>query len=196
MGAVHLAHEVHHHAAVLGIQVGGGFVRYHQARPDGQGAGDGHPLALAAGEAIRARGGEAFQAHFGQGLGGPLPGFRFAGASDLHGQHDVLQSREHGHQVEALEHEADALAAKGGEGVVVQGPAVLVVEPHSAVVRGVDEAHQVHEGGFAAARGAPHGHELPRVDVQGDAVQGLHHGFAQVEAAVGVLHAHQRAGGV
>jgi hypothetical protein len=61
---------------------------------------------------------------------------------DLQRQHHVLQCGEYRHQVEALEHETDAPAAKVGQGVVVERPARLPVEPDIASGGGVDQANR------------------------------------------------------
>jgi hypothetical protein len=51
--ALHAAHQGDDLGAGVAVEIGGGLVGEHQRRCGGQGAGDGHALALAAGELCR-----------------------------------------------------------------------------------------------------------------------------------------------
>ena len=114
---------------------------------------------------------------------------RLAGV--LGGQGDVVESRHGGHQVEALEDEADLLAEQlgGGPGAQVVHPAT--VQPDLAGVGLVQAAHHVEHGGFAASGGAHDGHHLARTHVHRGAAKGVDVVvFAELVALVEALDAH------
>ncbi len=141
----------HDFEAGLGVEVSGGLVGEDDGGPVDQGAGDGHTLALAAGELVGLVVHARFEADIGE---------RFLGAGDAGGrgcavidqwQLDVVEGSGAGEQIEGLKDEADLLVADAGELVVVQLADQLAVEPVFALGRGVKAADEVHERGLAGA---------------------------------------------
>ena len=175
------------------VQVAGGLVGQQDLRLVDQRARDGHALLLPARELVRgvvrrARRGPtasssscARRARCGGGHG-----LRRVEQRQLH----VLEGGGAGQQVEVLEHEADLPVAqrrRGGRGRSRRRP-----RPRgSSWPRGrpVEQAEDVHEGRLAAARGADHGEERPRRDVEGDAAQRVDGDVAQ---RVGLLAGRRR----
>jgi hypothetical protein len=108
--ALHAAHQGDDLGAGVAVEIGGGLVGEHQRRCGGQGAGDGHALALAAGElwqvALAVR-----QAHRVQQASTRL---RRSGRHARQHQRilHVLPGAEHRDQVEVLEDEADVAGRK------------------------------------------------------------------------------------
>ena len=74
-------------------------------------------------------------------------------------------------QVEGLEHKADLAAAQGGKLAVLRGGHVDAVQPVAALGGLIQRAHNVHQGGLAAAGLAHNGYELALIHVQVNAVQ-------------------------
>ncbi len=96
------------------------------------------------------------------------------------GHLDVLGDGEVVDQVEALEHEADLVAAQAGElGLGVLGH-VLAEEVVASGGGPIEQAQDVEQGRLAASGRAHDGHELAGRDLHGDAVEraGLHLGGA------------------
>ncbi len=94
------------------VQVAGRFVRHDQRRVVRQGAGDGGPLLLTAGDRAGQLVGlirQLDQIEQFEGARAALGGFVFAG--ELHRQSDVLGQAEGGQQLEELEDDAHILAA-------------------------------------------------------------------------------------
>ena len=92
---------------------------------------------------------------------------------------DVLEDREHLHQVEALEDEADAVEPQIGERPLRELRGVLAVHLHRAAGRGVDAADQVEQRGLARARRPGDGEELAAVHVERHAAQRVDVGLAE-----------------
>ena len=142
--------DLHDDLAGGRVEVAGGLVGQDDGRVAHEGARDGHALHLTAGKLVdlvvevvdrQVDGGE--RRH----------GTRLALA---HGdvavderQHDVPQHRGARQQVEALEHEADALPAHEGEVVVGKGGDVHALEPVGARGGRVEQTEDVHEGRLA-----------------------------------------------
>ena len=137
----------------------------------GDGPGDGHPLLLAAGHLggiVLAPVGEA---HPVQGLQGQLLPVDGVDAPVDEGQLHVLLDGEGLDEIILLEDEADLLVADAGELAVGEVLDVRAVQKVGAPGGDIQAAQDVHEGGLAAAGLAHHGHELPVVDGQRDAIQ-------------------------
>ena len=107
-----LLEQVHDLARHQRVEVAGGLVRQHQLRVAGERARDGHALLLAARElrrdVLHARG----QADDLQRVGDALVALRGLHAAVAQRHVDVVVDVEVGHQVEALEDEADLLVAQ------------------------------------------------------------------------------------
>ena len=112
--AVDLVHHGHDLVGAGRIQIAGGLVAEDHLGLVHQGAGDGHPLLLPAGELVGAMALPVGEADVSQGGFGRLSGYRPLLACVLGGQHDVLDGREAGHQVEGLKDEAHL--GRGGAG--------------------------------------------------------------------------------
>ena len=168
----HFLQQLHDLDAGLAVQCAGGLVGQQDVRVVDEGAGDGHPLHLAAGHLGGVLVQLVAQTHFLQCLGGPAAalGTRYAGDGQcqLHvGQHGLV-----GDEVVALEHKADGVVAVGvpvAVGVLFGGDAV---DDEVAAVVPVQTADDVQQGGLAGAAGAKDGDELAVAEVQADLVKG------------------------
>jgi hypothetical protein len=89
------------------------------------------------------------------------------------GDFEIFEDGELGDEVEVLEDEAEAGAAKFGEGVVIKLGDVLVIKEVVAGRGAIEAAEDVHEGGFAGAGGAHDGEHLAFVDVHVDATESV-----------------------
>ena len=167
---VQLAQPAPQFLANLGVQRAEWLIEQQYARLDRQGAGQGDPLPLAAGQLRGIAPGERRQldqvqefvnAGPNHALGGALPA-RF----DPQSEGDVV---EHGHVPEQrvmLEHETDlAVAHVGGGGV-------LLVEKHLAVIRRLQTGDDPQQGGFAAAGWPQQAHQFAGWKIQRDVVEG------------------------
>ncbi len=157
--------------ADLGVESAEGFVEEEDLGFDGEGAGEGDALALAAGEL----GGVSVSVHIelhelqqGQDAAADiLARGAFAARLDAQAEGDVFED---GHMAEegvVLEDEADAALAG------VERGGVLAVEVDGAAVGGIQPGDDAEEGGFAATGGTEQSDEGAGWDGEGDAVQGL-----------------------
>ena len=168
---VEVGEQVHHLAAVLRVEVTRRLVGEDELGVGDDGAGDGHPLLLAAAELLREVLGAVLDGH-------ALHDFRDTllalGGGDVHvaqRQLDVLIHVQLVDEVEALEHEADVALAELGA-VLLLEVAHLLPQQLVAAFRGVvQEAEDVEQGGFAAARRPHDGDKLAVVDFERNAVQ-------------------------
>ena len=92
--------------------------------------------------------------------------------AEVHGQHDVLDTGEHGQELEELEDDADVAPAPLGHGTFAQVVDGRAVDEDLAARGPVDAGDHVDERGFAAAGFADHGDELAGADAQVDVAQG------------------------
>ena len=164
--------------ARLAVQRTGGFVGQQDRRLVDQRACDGHALLLAAGQFVRAVARAFGQADRGQCLPCALGALarRHLRVTQRHGH--VLQRGHARQQVEALEHEADLLAAQDRQLFGVQRGHVDAVAQVAAVGGRVQAADQVHQRGLARA-GRPH---------DGDEVAAIHahvHAFQRDDFRLG-----------
>lgn len=166
------------------VEVAGGFVGQQHRRAHDRGAGDRHALALAAGKFVGAVVGARLEAEI---LQGPLHACAALGHRDA-GQHqrqgDVLGGGQARHQMEALEHEADARAAHRRLFVGRQGRDVAAFEAVMAAVRAVEQAEQVQQGGLARTGRAHDCDVLAGLDAQRHVVQRMHLAVAEPEDAL------------
>jgi len=168
---VELGEQVHHLLAVLGVEVTGGLVGEDELGIGDHGASDGDTLLLTARELLRevlgtVRDGHPF--HHGR---DPLLAL---GSTDFHvleRQLDVLIDVQLVDEVEALEYEADIALAKLGALAFFQLSHLLTEQLVGAARGVVQEAEDVEQRGFAAARRPHHGHELAALNFERDAVQ-------------------------
>lgn len=86
---VEATHEVDQLRGVACVQIGGGFVSQDQGRTMHDGAGNGHPLALATGEQVRAMMGAGGKSHTVEGGGHALHALLAANPLDKHVKPDA-----------------------------------------------------------------------------------------------------------
>src|SRR6185437_2112333 len=80
-------------------------------------------------------------------------------AGDLERERDVLLGRQDREQVEELEDEAELVATKLGELLVVERAELHVIDDDRARRGAIEAGEDVHEGGLAGALGAHDGGE-------------------------------------
>ena len=177
--AVEVLEELGDDLLVGGVEVAGGLVGEQDGWVVDEGAGDADALLFAAGELagqVLGAGGEADAFEGGAGFG--LVGH----GVEVLGEHDVLERREVGDQVELLEDEADLVGAEAVEFGGGHGGDVDAVDLELAGGGAVEAAEEVDEGGFAGAGGAGDGDPLAGDDGEGGVVEG-----ADDAAVAGVL---------
>ena len=116
------------------VEVAGGLVGQHDRRPADQGAGDGHPLALAARQLRRPGVWSGGRARPGERRGGPLAAAGEACPGIQQPVGDVVQRAGVLGQEELLEHEADPGGPQRGQLPVGQGGHVEAGDPHRPAV--------------------------------------------------------------
>lgn len=109
--------------AGVAVEVAGGLVGEQHGRLRGEGAGDRHPLLLAAGELAWGVAQALAQADPLEQVAGVFAGI--AAAVELQRQHDVLQGVEAVEQLERLEHEPHVLGSHLGTLVLVERAEVV-----------------------------------------------------------------------
>jgi hypothetical protein len=140
-GVAAFAHQVQHLLGGVRIQAGGGLVGNHQAGRFDQRPGDRHTLALAAGQGVRPVCGVLGQAHRLQHGLHPLAALGGGHAGKKQRVVHVVGHRHHRHQVEALEDEADGVAAQQrGLGLVQPGDVAAAKEDAPASARSISPA--------------------------------------------------------
>ena len=108
-----------------------------------------HALLLAAGELARVVAGAMFEAHAPQRFRGGRA--RVAPARELQRQHHVFERRERRHQVEGLEHEADAFGAQARAAIFVERRQVGAREGDASGSGRIEARQQRQQRGFARA---------------------------------------------
>jgi hypothetical protein len=175
-------------AAHLGVERAERLVEEQHLGLDRERAGERDALALAAGKLVRIAVGEPVELHQLQqrmdlvangGLRGTLRTRAHAQA-----ERHVLEDRHVAEERVVLEHEAHRAflyALVGG---------VLAVEEDAAAVGDLESRDHAQQRGLARARGAEERHQLARLDVERDAVEGLER--AEALGDVDHLDAHRR----
>ena len=110
------------------------------------------------------------QAHPFQGSPGPLVALPGGDVGVDQGHLHVFHQVQLGQQVVLLENEAQHLVSDPGQFVLVHPAHIPAVEPIGAGGGHIQAADDVHAGGFARARLAHNGHELPFLDLHRDVV--------------------------
>ena len=144
----------------LCVQVGEGLVEEQHVRLDAEGAGQGHALLLAAGEALGQTVGILVDLHELHELVGLLGDLGLGQLLVLQAELHVLAHGEMGEDGVILEDHADV--ALGG----VQVVDALVVEVEVAALDAVEARDHPQKGGLAAAAGAQQGEELALLDLR------------------------------
>ncbi len=161
---VQLGEQIHHLLAVLGVEVAGGLVGEDELGVGDHGAGNGHALLLSARELLRevlGAVGDGHPLHHGR---NPL--FALCGADVQVAQRQlyVFIDVQLVDEVEALEHEADVALAELGALLLLQAADLLSEQLIGALGGIIQEAEDVEQRGFAAARRPHDGDELAVVD--------------------------------
>ncbi len=144
----------------LGVELAGGLVGDEQGGVVGEGAGDGDPLLLAAGEFAGPLGRVVGEADEGQQQLDALLAFAGVRAAQPQRDADVLGGAEDGDEAEGLEDEADVVAAQGEQALLVEAGEVAAVDVDPSPVGGVQAADDVEQGGLARSRAPLEGDEF------------------------------------
>lgn len=158
--------QVGNAVAGLAVEVAGRLIGKQQRRLAVKGAGQSHPLLLAAGKLRRKVVQTLAQPQLLQ------QGFRLAAAlavafaAQQRGQFDVLQRVESGYQHKGLKDEADVAGAQGRPRLFVQPVQRLTEQVNFAAAAVVQPGEDRQQGRFARARLANQGDALPRFDKQ------------------------------
>ena len=157
-----LAHDREHFARQFRVQGRGGLIKVDDLRVGGKGAGDGHPLLLAAGKLAGIGVCPVGQTDLCQHL--PADGVRFClGHFTGHDQPfgDILQGGLVPEQVVVLEDEGRLFAQAGdvgaGDPAEVEG---LAVKGQAAAVGGLQKVQAAQKGGLAGTAGAEDGDDV------------------------------------
>ena len=181
-----IEHEVHDRAAGRLVEIAGRLVGDQQRRPRGKRAGQRHALLLAAGKLRRIMVEAVAEAHLLEFGARAIEGV--AGAGELERRGDVLE-RGHGRdQVEGLEDDADARAAKPGERVLAQAAELDAVDLDLAFVGPLEAGHDHEQRRLAGAGGADDPDRLAFHDCQTDVAQDMHARGAPAEAEIDAAH--------
>jgi len=169
---VEIGQQLHHLVAVRGVQVAGGLVRQDQLGTAHHRPAHGHPLLLPPRQLLREMVLARHELHLLQHRQHPfLPG-RGRDAEIEQRQLHILKHRQLVDEVEALEDEADIRFAELGPPALGVAGNLLTQEEVFTRAGRVEQAEDVEQRGFAAARGTHHRDELPRLDRQVHLVQG------------------------
>ena len=164
--------QVDHGPAGVAVEIAGGLVGQQQPWPVDQGAGQGHALLLATRQLARIVGHALPEPDLGEQRACRREGVAVAG--ELQRQRHVLE-RGHGRdQMEGLEQDADPVAPKQGQPVLVETAQIDAVDLHPAGARPLDPADDRHQAGLAGARGTHHAYAGAGLDHQIDAAQDRH----------------------
>lgn len=176
--------QQHHHlGTAVAVEGTGGFVGKDDMPAVHQRTGNRDALLLTTGELVRAVVGAIGQAQAGQQSLGAGMAFGSADAGIDRRHLDVFLGRAGRDQVVALEHETKGFAAQPGQCVAIQVRDVFPGEQVVAHGGAVEATEDVHQCGFAGARGADDGNELSCMDRQVDPAQYVD--LRAVAAAVG-----------
>ncbi|HEY6434894.1 MAG TPA: hypothetical protein VIZ17_23225, partial [Acetobacteraceae bacterium] len=163
--AVQAGQLVQHVAADLGVEGRQRLVEQQHLRLDGQGAGDGDALLLAAAELAGEAAGERAHADQGEAVLHALADGGFGDAASARAECDILVHAHVGEQGVVLHHHADAA------GVGRQVGDVVAADADAAGGRADEAGHCPQRGGLAGAGGADDGHDLAGRDGEGKGVE-------------------------
>jgi len=171
MGDQHHGHAVgqgkqqlHDLFARLPVEIARGFVGQKQARPGGQGPGQGHPLLFAAGKFGRKMRQPVAKAHGRQRFLGPREGIGPAG--EFQGKRCVFQSRHGRHKMKSLKDNSHVVPAKGRQPVLVHGRKIAPGHAHQARRRPFKPGQEHEQRGLARARRPHDGERLAGIGGQ------------------------------
>src|SRR3989338_943043 len=175
---VQVPEQLHDLLAAVRVEVAGGFIGQQHPRFGDDGARDRHALLLSARELAGGVVLPAFESHLFERprLSGVARGGGLA-AVDQRQLHVFLRRRAR-QQVEALEHEAQVAPPQARALIAAERLHLHALEFVGAGGGHVQAAQRVHRRGLARSAGTHDGDELPLLDVQVHALQGLEGGVA------------------
>ena len=159
-GVAERAEILHDQAAGASVQRTRGLVGQQNARIVDHGAGNGHALLLAAGQAVAAVMHPGRKAHQFQGADHPLPAFLRRYAFINQGKFNILKHRGVLEKIAGLHHKAHVPTPEGGGLLAGEGEHIRAQNVQRTGVGRVQHAQNVQHGGLAAARGAHDGHQF------------------------------------
>ncbi len=109
---------------------------------------------------------------------------RVGNAGELERHGDVFQRRHGRDQMESLKHDADILAAKARQRVLVEPLQLLAVDLHRAGIRPLQPGHHHEERRLAGARRAQQANSLAAPYMKVDVAQDMNAGGAAAERQV------------
>ena len=175
--AVERDERLHDLVRVAGVEIARGLVGQEEPRRVDQGPRDCHALLLSAGELAGRVVFALRETEQGQRFARPGRAASAARRPRLRVEErkrHVLDRARARQQVEALEHEAEPLAADARELRRFESRDVDAVQQVPAARRAVEAAEDRHEGGLSRSRRADDGDELTRLHREAHATQGLH----------------------
>ena len=175
MGARKAADHLHDLGRRLRVEVAGGLVGEHHARPRHEGARDAHALLLAARHLAGEMVGSAAQAHAGEHLACQRLALALGHAAEGEGQRHVFGGGQRRQEVVGLEDKPQVLLAKSRELVFVHARDGRACDVDAAARRFLQARELVEQRGLARARGAEDAADLSGHDVEVDALE-RHHG--------------------
>ena len=164
MFAVKVKQQIGDLLAGGGVQITGRLVGKQNGRLTGKGAGNGHPLLLAARQLLRIMTDTRLEADALKQLGRMLTGITTAG--QLQRQHHVFNRVEAVQQLKGLEHETYFHTAQGGALVFIQCGQRLSGQQHLATAGQIQPGEQAEQGGLARTRGADNGNTAAALNAQ------------------------------
>ena len=169
-GAVDAIEQPHDSDRCAGVEVSRRLVGQEDEGTVDEGAGDRHPLLLAAGQLVGQVVALLGQADQVEDLGDLGADYVLGAPDHLEGEGHVLVDGLVGEQLEVLEHAAD-VASQIGDLPTVQVGDVLARHPDAALLRLLLLEQQTDEGGLARARRPHEEDELTLLDVGADVAQ-------------------------
>ncbi len=158
---------------VLGVERTGRLVGQDDGGIVDKGAGYGDALLLAARQFGGLVGGAVAESHELQQFLRPFLCLLLRGAGYIGRNHDIFLGRELGEQLVKLEDEAEVAVAEVGEGLLAKGGCVDAIDTYSTLVRAVEGADDLQQGGLSGAGRAYDADYLATVDVEVDAFEDL-----------------------
>lgn len=170
---VELLKKLHDFAALIAVEIAGGFVRKDEAGLGDEGAGDADKLLLAAGKLIGVEILFADEVEAVEHVADDRAAFPTWDVAVGEGDLEIFGDGEFVEQVVALENEAMVFLLQGEallRAEFMHGDAVELVFTSPGIVV---EAEHMEQGGFARAGGAHDGDEVAGSDVEVDVAQGV-----------------------
>ena len=167
-------HDVQKRVAGVGVEVGRGLVRKHECGQAHHSPGDRYALLLATGELSGLSVLQALEADLLEELPHAPVTLLDGHSPQQERELRVLQSRQHGEQVEGLKDEADALEPELGQLLVGELGDLLLAHPDPPAGGAGKPPEHVEKGRLPGPGGASHGHEVSFVDLKGDATDRFH----------------------